>query len=207
MRPVTTDPPTHPDLAALGRADLLERYDDEALPGLVTGAVHEAGHSVARMHQGVGGGDLLLRPDGTGLSHGSGATPPMRQLVAMVLAGGVAEGELAVRTSGGDEGARVDAYDLGGAYQDLADLRRLPAYAVDALDEAVAIGLLRANWPAVLRLAAALLNAPDGRLTWEQQTATAGPITEAADDVVADLHEQLETGRLESLVARVHARA
>ncbi|MBD8059030.1 hypothetical protein IC607_08620 [Cellulomonas sp. JH27-2] len=122
----------------------------------------------------------------------------------VLLAGGVAEAELAVRVSG-DEGVRVDAYGSGAVDLDIATLRARPADWVDTLDEAVAIQLVRQNWAAVLRLAAALLAAPNGRLNWEQQTNLAGTIAEADEDAVMDLHERLDAGQLELLTARVHA--
>ena len=86
---------------------------------------------------------------------------------------------------------------------DFTDLQRLPAYWVDTLDEATALALLRANWPATLRLAAALLAAPDGRLTWDEQVTLAGTVVEADDDTVCQIRDALEAGELDSLVARV----
>lgn len=193
-----------PDLEALGRPDLTDGIEVDELPPLLTGAVHEAGHAVARMHQEVDGGDLVVRADGSGVSHGVGPAPT-RWLVPVLMAGVVAEAELAIRVGTQDEGTRVDVYDWGGGDLDLADLRRLPRDYVDTMDEAVAIELIRANWQAVLRVAAGLLAAPDGRLTWPQQVELAGTVVEADDETIVTLREQLDAGQVESLVARVHA--
>lgn len=195
----------HPDLVVLGRPDLLDgQLDVDELPALLTGAVHEAGHAVARIHQRVDGGDLVLRPDGSGVSHG--ATPAQtRWQVPILMAGIAAEAELAIRVGTQGEGSRVDVYDFGGADLDLADFRWFPRDFVDTLDEAVAIELVRTNWPSVLRVAGALLAAPDGRLTWKQQVFIVGTIVDADDTAVVAVREQLDAGRLESLVARVHA--
>ncbi len=194
---------THPDLAALGRPDLLAGIEGD-LPELVLAAVHEAGHAIARMHQNVPGGDLVARADGSGISHGLGGPVPPRWMVPVTMAGPLAEAELVVRT-GDDEALRDVTYMFGGADGDLADLALVPAYWVDTLDEAVTLALLRGNWAAVLRLAAALLAAPDGRVTWDEQVTLAGTIVEADDNTVTLIRDHLDTGELDSLVARVHS--
>lgn len=194
----------HPDLLALGQPDLLAGIDPgcDELPQLVLAAIHEAGHAIARLHQNIAGGDLVARADGTGRSHGGGGPVPTRWMVPVTMAGPLAEAELVVRTSG--DGARRDVvYWLGSADGDLADLRRVPAFWVDTLDEAVTLALLRGNWTAVLRVAAALLATPDHRLTWDQQITAAGTVLEADDDLVIELLDLLGVGDIDSLVGRV----
>jgi len=187
---------THPDLAVLGRPELLDGVDPafDTLPQLLLAAVHEAGHAVARMHYGVPGGDLHIQESGVGRSHGLGGQVDVRDLVYVAAAGPLAEGELAARVHDEGDFVRDVPWLWGYANGDVDDLLRAPDWAFNDRVEAETLATLRHNWPAVLRLAAALLAAPTYRLTWDEQVAVIGTLEDAPDEVFVAVDTELTDG-------------
>lgn len=149
--------------------------DEEAYPDLVHGAVHEAGHATAMAVLRIPGVHVELATDISGHVRFEDVNEVSHDNHAVVALGGVAaQGELHHALWNGECG-------LGGRYATAiggsSDLAEIQDGVVLHVAEAMAIAVIRSHWEPVCRLAAALLDAPNRWLSWEQVLDVLGPQT------------------------------
>lgn len=159
--------------------------DADTLTMGMRAAVHEAGHHVARMTLWGIGGDVEAHPDGSGESHPLPGPPvevDHHEAAAISMAGPVAEAEPVEVLC--DDGCLMR--QLVGLEAGARDLDTLPVAAFPPYAESAATTLVWQHWAAVLRLAGALLDAPTGRLSWDEAVAVAG-----AEVLLAAVDEEL----------------
>lgn len=145
----------------------------------ITAAIHEAGHAVAHVVVGRVFDRVTVRKDATGWT-GSvdpvpGALIPGHQFMTeaiIFLAGAGAQVELLERIT---DASRDDIVDF---VEDCAchDLNEVASLGVDDLRaEIEAVAMVRNWWPAIHRLAKAILGAPDSTLDYDQVLDVLGP--------------------------------